>query len=225
VSGAGWLVAAVCVLWPGQVSAQDGGFFHRLDVSGSAGYFTGLELGEADATLRGGAAAAPTVSFFTTETRLTGSPVGEARIGVWISRRLAVEGRLGYSRPALQTSVRADAEGAAPVTVVERIDQYVVDAGVLVRVDKVRVAGLVPFAAGGAGYLRQIHEGLALIEEGHVYYLGGGVNRDLMTRGHGVIRAAGLRADARVYFVSGIASRNDRTTRHGSFSAGLFVRF
>jgi hypothetical protein len=64
-----------------------------------------------------------------------------------------------------------------------------------------------------------------LIEEGHVYYLGGGVIRDLMTRNHGVVRAAGLRADARLYFLPGDVSVNGRPTRHGAFTAGVFVRF
>ena len=88
-----------------------------------------------------------------------------------------------------------------------------------------RIGQLVPFAGGGAGYLRQVHEGLALIEDGHVYHLGGGVIRDLVTRAHGIVRAAGLRADARVYFLSGGVSVTDRTTTHGSFTDDLFVRF
>ena len=110
-------------------------------------------------------------------------------------------------------------------SVVERVNQYVIDAGILFRINEVRIGGLVPYAAGGAGYLRQLHEGLAFIDQGHVYHLGGGVTRDVVTRTRGVIRAAGLRADARVYFLSGAASLNDRTTTHGSFSAGLFIRF
>jgi hypothetical protein len=146
-------------------------------------------------------------------------------VGVWLSRRVGVEGRLGYSRPQLESSVRADAEGTAPITVVERIDQFVIDAGVLVRLDEMRIGRWVPYAAGGAGYLRQLHEGFALIEQGHVSHLGGGMTRDLFIRSHGVVRAAGLRADARVYFLSGGVSLNDKTTTHGSFSAGLFVRF
>src|SRR5205085_1273237 len=152
------------------------------------------------------------------DTRLGGSIVGGVRLGGWLNRRVGLEGRLGYGRPDVATSVRADAEGAAPMTVVERIDQFVIDAGILVRLEELRLAGWVPYAAGGAGYLRQVHEGLALIEDGHVYHLGGGVVRELSTRAHGIIRAAGLRADARVYFLSGGVSLDDRTATHGSFS-------
>jgi hypothetical protein len=67
-------------------------------------------------------------------------------------------------------------EGAPAITVVERIDEYVIDAGILVRVDKVRVAGVVLRAAAG-GEWRQLSEGLTVVDQGHVYHLGGGVTR------------------------------------------------
>jgi len=220
----GVLAAAVLVV-PAQAAAQNPAFVHRLEITGGVGYFTGATLGHADANLRGNAMPAQTFTLFTTDTTLSGSVTGEVRVGTWLSRRIGVEGRLGYGRPNVETSVRADTEGAAPITVVERIDQFVIDAGVLIRLDEMRIGQLVPYAAGGAGYLRQVHEGLALIEDGHVYHLGGGVVRDLLTRTRGVIRAAGLRADARVYFLSGGVSLDNRTTTHGSFSAGFFVRF
>ena len=218
------LVLLAVVTCPAHAAAQGGDFVHRFEVTGGIGYFTGARLGDADATLRANAAPQP-FTLFTTETSIRGSLTGDLRVGMWLNRRVGVEGRLGYGRPDVATSVRADAEGAAPITVVERIDQFVIDAGVLFRLDEMRVGPLVPFAEGGAGYLRQVHEGLALIEEGHVYHLGGGVIQDLLTRTHGIVRAAGLRADARVYFLSGGVSLNDRITTHGSFSGGLFIRF
>jgi hypothetical protein len=215
----------VALVTPMPAAAQDPGFVHRLEVTGGVGYITGATLGHTDATLRANALTAQTFTLFTTDTTLSGSILGEARVGIWLTRRIGVEGCLGYSRPDIRTSVRADAEGAAPTTVVERLDQFVIDAGVLVRLDELRVGRLVPFAAGGAGYLRRVHEGFALIEQGHVYHLGGGVTRDLFSRTRGVIRTAGLRADARVYFLSGGASLNDGATTHGSLTGGLFIRF
>lgn len=221
------LVLAVLVAMPAQAAAQAvrDGHVHRFEVAGEFGYFSGVDLGSANATLRANTPTPGPYTFFTTATSLGGSFVADARVGWWASHRIAVEGHLGYSRPAIETSVSADAEGAVPITVVERVNQYVIDAGILFRINEMRIGGLVPYAVGGAGYLRQLHEGLAFIDQGHVYHLGGGVTRDLMTRTRGVIRAAGLRADARVYFLSGAASLNDRTTAHGSYSAGLFIRF
>lgn len=210
---------------PAQSPPPRAGFAQRWEVGGGVGYLTSAGLGGRDASLRGNGTPPQPYALFATDSRLTGEPLWVGGVGFALSGRLAIEGRLGFSRPELETSVRADAEGASPVTVVERIDQYVVDAGVVFRVDEMRVARLVPYAAGGAGYLRQLHEGLTVIEQGHLYYLGGGIIRDLMTRSHGIVRAAGLRADARVYFLSGGVSVNDRRSRQGSFTAGLFVRF
>ena len=223
----GWrcLVILAVIGCPVGAAAQTPGFVHRLEVTGGVGYLTGAALGDADATLRANAPSPQSFTLFTTDTAMRGSITGELRVGTWLNRRIGVEGRLGYSRPDVATSVRADAEGAAAITVVERIDQFVIDAGILFRLDEMRIGQVVPFAEGGAGYLRQVHEGLALIEDGHVYHLGGGVFRDLLSRTHGIVRAAGLRADARVYFLSGGISLNDRTTTHGSFSGGLFIRF
>jgi len=219
-----WLAAIALLLCPRVALAQAGGFTHRLEVSGGAGYFTGLNFGSATAALRANNQAPQPYTLFTTDTTLTGSLAGDFTLGARINRRWTVEGHFGYSRPNLETSVRGDAEGAAPVTVVERIDQFVIDAGVLFRIDEMRIKGLTPYATGGAGYLRQLHEGFALIDQGHLYHLGGGITRDLVVRTHGVVRAAGLRADGRMYFLSG-GVVNDRTARHGSFTASLFVRF
>jgi len=220
-----WLAMLAVIACPVRAAAQGTGFVHRLEVTGGIGYVTGAALGTADATLRANAVSPQTFTLFTTDTTIHGSVTGELRVGTWLTRRIGVEGRLGYGRPDVATSVHADAEGAAAIAVVERIDQFVIDAGILFRLDEMRIGQLVPFAGGGAGYLRQVHEGLALIEDGHVYHLGGGVSRDLVTRAHGIVRAAGLRADARVYFLSGGVSVTDRTTTHGSFTGELFVRF
>jgi hypothetical protein len=219
------LLAMVLLAWAMDASAQTSSFVHRLEVTGGVGYFSGAGLGSANANLRANSTGAQPFTLFTTDSTMSGSLAGEARIGWWVSRRVAIEGRLGYSRPNIEASVRADAEGAPPVTVVEGINQFVIDAGVLFRIDEMRIGRVVPYAAGGAGYLRQVHEGLAFIDQGHVYHLGGGVMRDVVTRTRGVIRAAGLRADVRVYLLSGAASLNDRATVHGSYTAGLFVRF
>jgi hypothetical protein len=218
------LLVMALLFFPRLAVAQGTGSIHRLEVSAGGGYFTGTSFGNATATLRANGQVPQPYSLFTTESVLTGSLAGDLTLGTRINRRWSVEGHFGYSRPSLETSVGEDAEGATAVTVIERIDQFVIDAGVLFRIDEMRVKRLTPYAAGGAGYLRQLHEGYALIDQGHLYHLGGGVARDLITRTHGIVRAAGLRADARMYFLSG-GVVNDRTARHGSFTASLLVRF
>ena len=49
--------------------------------------------------------------------------------------------------------------------------------------------GLTPFASAGAGYVRQLHEEQALVETGHLFYVGGGFTRPLFSRSQGLIRA------------------------------------
>jgi hypothetical protein len=219
-----WLLAIVFVVFPRVVLAQSDGFIHRLELSGGAGYFTGTSIGSATAALRANGQTPQPYALFATESVVTGSVAGDFTLGARLHRRWSVEGHFGYSRPSLETSVRGDAEGAAAVTVVERIDQFMIDAGVLFRIDEMRIKGVTPYAAGGAGYLRQLHEGYALIDQGHLYHLGGGLTRELMIRTHGMVRAAGLRADGRMYILAG-GLVNGRTARHGSFTASLFVRF
>jgi hypothetical protein len=82
------------------------------------------------------------------------------------------------------------------VTATERMRQFTVEGAVLFARDRWRVGRLRPFLTGGAGYLRQLHEGDALAANGQLYGFGGGVKVPLLSRDR---RASviGLRADAR----------------------------
>jgi hypothetical protein len=217
------LVAAIA--WPVDAAAQTKGLAHRVEITGGGGLQTGADLGTQNADLRANSTTPQPFALFTTESRLSRTWLADARIGFVVSPRITVEGRLGYSRPFLETSVSADTEGAASITVVERVDQYVIDAGIVIRLDEARIGRLTPYVAGGAGYLRQLHEGLTVIEQGHVYHLGGGLTLDVVTRNRGVIRAAGLRVDARVYFLSGGISLGNGVVTQGTMTGGLFFRF
>jgi hypothetical protein len=219
------VLAVVAIALPVDAAAQAAGTGLRVEVTVSGGLQTGLDLGTRNGDLRGNGTTPQPFTLFSTQSRMPPTWLADARLGLVVTPRITVEGRLGYSRPTLETSVSADTEGAAPITVVERIDQFVIDAGIVIRLDEVRIGPLVPYVAGGAGYLRQLHEGLTAIEQGHVYHLGGGLKRDLWTRSRRVIRAAGLRVDARMYFLSGGISLGNETATQGTLTAGLFLRF
>jgi hypothetical protein len=226
LAGLKWLWIALALIAPAaDAAAQTGGLGGRFELTGGVGLQTGADIGVQNGDLRGNSTTPQPFTLFTTDSRWSATWLAEARVGFVVSPRITVEGRLGYSRPRLETSVSADTEGAASITVIERIDQYVVDAGIVIRLDEMRIGGLMPYAAGGAGYLRQLHEGLTAIEQGHVYHLGGGLKRDLWTRNQRVIRSAGLRVDARVYFLSGGVSVDDGLVPQGAVTAGLFLRF
>ena len=127
---------------------------------------------------------------------------------------------------SLRTRVTSDAEGAAALTVEERLDQYFFDASVVLLLDALRFGGAtVPFVSGGAGYLRQLHEGRTLVESGQVYHGGGGIRHWLRMRDRGFVRGLGLRVDGRLYVLAGGARIEDRPRAHGAISGGVFVTF
>ena len=198
----------------------------RVEVDAGGGWLGGAGLGSADANLRAGDAAQQPFRLFSTRSRFAPAPTVHVRAGVAFNRRIGVEGGLTMSRPDIRTSVSADVEGAPPITIAEQIDQYAIDAGVIVMLNELRVGErTVPFASAGAGYVRQLHEGQSLVEQGLVYHAGGGVKHWLLARDRGFISAAGLRADARVYLMSGGIAFEDRARPHAAVSGSVFVAF
>ena len=234
----GWRGAALALLLgalPGtaagqgpstQVGArQENRQIGRLEVGGGFGLLGGASIGTEDANLRANTSPAEPYRLFTAESSVQRAGVLEARLGVALTRRYAVEGRFSFSRPELQSSISADVEGAPGLTVVERVDQYVIDAAVLVLFDEARFARMVPFASAGGGYVRQLHEGLTVIEGGGIYHVGGGIKHWFFSRNSGFARAAGARADARLYFLTGGFALDDGPRSHGAISGSVFLGF
>jgi hypothetical protein len=215
-------VVTLCLASPAR--AQSAGTLPgRIEVAVGLGLVGGAALGGDDANLR--AADGSDFRLFGAESRFGGAPALEARAGLALTRRYAMEVRFALSHPELMTSISADVEGAPDIELTERIDQYVVDAAILVRLDRVRIGPVVPFASAGAGYLRQLHEGLTLVEEGTVYHVGGGVKHRFVSRARGLLKAVGLRGDVRVYLLAGGIAVRNRPRPHLAAAGSLFVAF
>ena len=198
----------------------------RIEVEAGGGFVGGAPLGTGDANLRANATARQPFRLFTADSRFERAPTVHVRAAVPLGRRFALEGGVTRGRPEIRTSLTADAEGAAPLTSIEQVDQYVFDASLVWMLDGLRLGDrLVPFVAGGGGYLRQLHEGRTVIEHGQAYHAGGGIKYWLLMRTTGVVRSAGLRGDARVQLVRGGISFEDRPRPHAAISGGLFVGF
>ena len=210
--------------WVSPALAQQPPREPRLDVSVGVGLLGGATVGDADADLRGNSQSAPTYRLFASEARFARAATLEARVGWRFSPRFAVEGHGMFSAQDLRASVSADAEGAPPVTVAERVDRYIVDAGLIVLLDELRVAGLVPFAVAGAGYLHQVHEGASLVEQGHVYHAGAGVKHSVVTRRGRFLDGVGFRGDARVYVFGGLAP-DDAPQTYLSVTGSVVLNF
>jgi hypothetical protein len=197
---------------------------HRLQVAAGVGFLGGSSLGVADANLRSSVANDP-FRVFTTSSQMGSALVLDLRAGVDLTRRFGLEAHALYGHPELQTDVTGDVENAPAVTAVERIDLYLIDGGIVIRLDELRVKGWQPFVGAGAGYLRQLHEGLTLTEEGQVFYVGGGARTTMVTRPKGFVRSLGVRADVRLNILSGGITVEDKARQQLSASASLFVAF
>lgn len=193
----------------------------RLQVSVGAGWLGGASFGEQPADLRG--ISGNPYRLFESETNLRGSGLFEARGGFALTKRFVIEGRAAIGKPELQTVISSDAEAAGTFTAIEGLDQYIFDGGVLVHLDELEAFGLRPFAIGGFGYVRQLHEEQQLVETGQLFYVGGGVTRPLFSRAQGFIRSVGVRGDLRLNVLSLELDEGSRS--QGSASASLLLTF
>jgi hypothetical protein len=217
------LISVLVVLTASTARAQSGPPVHRLQLGAGVGFFGGATLGDADASLR--TSSSDPYQLFATSSRQAGTIALDLHAAVDLTRRFGLEAHTLFARPDVRTSVTDDAEGAPSVDAVERLDQYLIDGGIVIRLSEFRMKSWEPFATGGAGYLRQLHEGLTLSEDGHLFYVGGGVRRVLLLRPKGLLRGLGARGDVRLTILSGGVTVEDKTRNHFSASASVFVVF
>lgn len=175
---------------------------YRWSVAGGPVWTGSYPIGDATADLRQNAPGTPppSVPLFRATSTFDAAPGIEGRFGFALTPRVTVEAGGRYSSPALRVDISQDLEGDAVSFEGETIAQYVIDVSVLVELPVLGAhARLRPFAIGGAGYLRQLHEDRVLVETGQLYHAGGGAR--LFFRGHeGDRRPLGLRADVQAAF-------------------------
>jgi hypothetical protein len=146
------------------------------ELSGGGVLTGGYGLGERAAELTPNTGSA-SFEQFTTDNRVRQALGVQARIGFIVTPALAVEGGFRFTRPVYEVRVSDDTEGAADTTIEETLSQYVFDGSVVWLLERAAFAGgrAVPFVFGGAGYLRELHEQDALVEDGLEYHAGGGL--------------------------------------------------
>jgi hypothetical protein len=218
------LVCGLVLCTAASAQAQSEMPLHRLQLGGGVGFLGGSELGGADANLRSSTSGGP-YRVFSTSSRMSGATVLDLRAAVDLTRRFGLEAHALYGHPELRTIVSNDVEDAPSVTAVERLDHYLIDGGVVIKLDEFTVGGWEPFAAAGAGYVRQLHEGLTVTDEGGLFYAGGGARTVLMARSRGLPRALGARGDVRLNVLTGGITVEDKARRHLSAIASVFVVF
>ena len=214
-------LAALTVVTPAAAQAPSEPI-GRLQVGVGVGWIGGASVGEQPADLR--TASGGPYRLFESETDLGATASFELRVGFGLTPRFGVEGRVARSAPEVNAVVSSDAEASDSFMISESIDQYVFEGGVLFRLDELQAMGLTPFVSAGAGYVRQLHEGDSLVEEGRLFYAGGGFTRIFFSRPQGFIRAASVRADLRLNVLS-LDLEADSSRLQGSLAGSIVFTF
>ena len=108
------------------------------------------------------------LELFTSEPSLEPVIGAQALIGVYLTRALAIEGGVQFSRPTLAVRLGDDFEDAADVTATTVITQYLFTGSVVYHFN--RPGRVLPFVAAGGGHLRDVHAFNELVETGTEYH-------------------------------------------------------
>jgi len=147
------------------------------EIGGGGAFGGGFDLGEAAAELtRNTTTDTGPFTLFVTDGRVGSAPGVQGRLAYYISSNLAIEGGVRFAQPVLSFDLSGDAEEAPDITVEETVDQYVFSGSALWHFGRPSPrTRAVPFVFGGAGYIRELHEGQELVETGVEYHAGAGV--------------------------------------------------
>ncbi len=217
------------VVWLGMTSmaaAQSPGSSGRIELGAGVGWASGYDLGSSTAELvRNQVTSSMPFPLFTTASRIHSTSAVGAWIGVKVTPALAIEGRLSRGRPTFRTVVSGDDELLTTTSAEERLTRYELDASVIWHLTRAAFRGGrgMPYVGGGAGYLRELHEGRVAIETGRQYHAAAGVKYRLFERQSAAVKALGVRGEVRMQIRDGGVDLEDTRRRTTSVSIGLFI--
>jgi hypothetical protein len=243
--------AVMAVVWPGSPAAaqapasqapnvkrrappREAGRPHSFELSASVLWLAPSSLGTRNAALTGNNTSGTPYPWFAAEGDFESAAGVEARASYRLTRRIAIEGGVTFSRPAVTYTISNDTEGAAGFTESgETMSQLFVDASVVAFLSPRGFAGgrLLPYVEGGGGFLRQLHGQDGALstyyssDTGQVFHVGGGARYALRRTKSGVLTGCSLRFDARYYIRNGGFSFDGGRTNTFAAGAGLVVSF
>ncbi|HKB12756.1 MAG TPA: hypothetical protein VKD69_18965 [Vicinamibacterales bacterium] len=220
VPACAWIFA-VAILTARAAAAQPAIEAGRLELSAGAAWLGHESFGSVDATETTNSGG--TFKLFTASSELAAAAGFDARVGVRVAGTLVIEADASFGKPELRATIANDVEGAPGVTAAERVKQYTIGGGATWYVPT--TSRLVPFAAGGAGYLRQLHERGILVETGRYYEIGGGVVYLLNAGRSGALKATGVRVDVRANIFQDGVSLDGGTHVAPAIVGSLVFRF
>jgi len=193
----GLIGALYAILLPVTMEAQAVDPPGRFEVAAGARWAGPVSMGAADATETTGNSMP--FRLFSSESSFASAIGLEGRIGVRVGRGLQLEGSATHATPTLRTRIHSDAEGIPDATLAETVNRWTIEAALVASLPRWRFGTRsVPFLSAGAGYLRELHEGAALVETGVIYQGGGGLNILLTQRtGDRRLKSAGVRVGVR----------------------------
>jgi hypothetical protein len=220
----GVLVALAAFGPAGVASAQQAPTLRRGELSlvGGMTLAAGHAVGDVTATLRRNTTGSPPpFTLLRAESDLNRAIGVEGRLSIGLSPRVALEAGASYARRALSVSISEDPEAPRQPSITENVDQYLVDVSALYQVPMSLGRRGRPYTMAGAGYLRQLHEGRVLVENGYTIHAGGGIQ--YWWRGTSAQRRLGLRGEARYVWRRGGVEFEDRARRFASVSLLAFI--
>jgi len=195
------LVSAIVMLLglPASARAQrrvhpDAPHAGAVEVEAAALWTGGYDAGTSPANLtRNPSTGTAPLQLFQTSSRVSSTPGGEFRLGVYLTPTLSVEGGVAYSRPSLETKASGDFESAPDATLSVSVAEYLIDASAVYQFASIGRDRGGPFVSGGGGYLRQLYDGNVNLQTGSEFHGGGGL-RYWLSEGR---RRIGLRLEGR----------------------------
>jgi hypothetical protein len=235
VSRQSFVLAVILTLAPGIAAAQDAPAFRPGQVifSGGGTLEGGYRIGDLTVTIPRNPSGGPTpFTLLRAESRIGRSVGIDARLAFALSRAVAIEVRGAYGTPELGVTVSQDDEMGTGAFASGRVQQFVVDVSAIYQLPIAAGRRARTYAIGGAGYLRQLHEGRLQAETGQTVHVGGGLQYWLRGAGARAVRPArpasralGVRAEARYVTRFGGVEFEDNRRGFPAMSALLFVAF
>lgn len=159
--------------------------------------------------------------LFQTENRLAAGVLLELHLGRQLTDRLLVEASGAWQRADFETRVSDDFEGAEAATLTAGSSRFAVEGAVLWTL--ARRGPLALFARGGAGWMRELAGGGAIVEDGVIGSVGAGVKYWWRDNPGGRVPRIGLRVEGRASLRSAAITLGDRSWRVAPVVAGGVV--
>lgn len=199
----------------------------RVELTGAVLLAGGANFGTQTATLTANDPGDPGFTLFSTATTLGHGLGAEGRLGVAVTRAIAVEGAFSWTRHTLETRITGDVENGAATAATQSNSTMSIGGDAVVRLTPRGFAGGkgIPFALAGGGYFRQTDDHQVELASGGYVEAGGGVKYVVLERAKGFLRRLALRGDGRFVVRSNafdpIDARSTRAT--WAVTAGVSV--